>query len=147
VTACWVTDEFTREGGATLVIPGSHRTCSHPTREAAKTLEGAVPIECKKGSLAIWNSRVWHSNYPRTEDGERVVLHMTYSRIGITPVEDYSHLDDGYLEGKPPELATLLGRNVFLGTTTATSGGTNGKLLQKTYETVHGRDFGRRSRD
>jgi len=138
VTACWVTDEFSREGGCTLVIPGSHRACSHPTTEARRTLEGAVPIACAKGSLAIWNSRIWHSNYPRSLDGERVVLHMTYSRIGITPVEDYRHLGDDYLNGKPPELATLLGRNVFLGTTTATSGGTNPRLLQRTYETVHG---------
>ena len=138
VTGCWATDEFTRDGGCTLVVPGSHRACSHPTREVRKTLEGAVPIECAKGSIAIWNSRIWHSNYPRSTDGERVVLHMTYSRIGITPVEDYSHLSDDYLEGKPAELGTLLGRNVFLGTTTATSGGTNPKLLQKTYETVHG---------
>ena len=137
-TACWVTDAFTRDGGCTLVIPGSHRARSHPTRDARKTLEGGVPIECEKGSLVVWNSRVWHSNYPRTTGGERVVLHMTYSRIGITPVEDYRHLGEGYLEGKPAELATLLGRDVFLGTTTATSGGTNGKLLKKTYDTVHG---------
>lgn len=138
VTGCWVTDEFSREGGCTLVIPGSHRACSHPTREAHKTLEGAVPVECDKGSIVIWNSRVWHSNYPRTLDGERVVMHMTYSRIGITPVENYSHLGDRYLADKPPELATLLGRNVFLGTTTARSGGTNPDLLRKTYATVHG---------
>ena len=138
MTGCWVTDPFTRDGGCTLVIPRSHGACSHPTREARRTLEGAVPIECDPGSIVIWNSRVWHSNYPRSLDGERVVLHMTYSRIGITPVEDYRHLGDDYLEGKPPELATLLGREVFLGTTTATSGGTNPKLLKKTYETVHG---------
>ena len=137
-TGCWVTDDFTRDGGCTLVIPGSHRACAHPTREARKTLAGAVPIECSKGSIAIWNSRVWHSNYPRTHEGERVVLHMTYSRIGITPVEDYSHLGESYLEGKPPELATLLGRDVFLGSTTARSGGTHPELLRKTYETVHG---------
>ena len=138
VTGCWVTDEFTRDGGCTLVIPGSHRACAHPTREARETLEGAVPIECGKGSIAIWNSRVWHSNYPRTLEGERVVAHMTYSRIGITPVEDYSHLSDTYLEGKPPELATLLGRDVFFGTTTSDSGGTNPELLRRTYSTVHG---------
>ena len=138
VTGCWVTDEFSEAGGSTLVIPRSHRFCSHPTREAQKTLEGAVPIECGPGSIAIWNSRIWHSNYPRKAPGKRVVLHMTYSRIGITPVEDYRHLGDDYLDGKPAELHTLLGRDVFLGTTTATSGGTNGRLLQKTYETVHG---------
>ena len=145
-TGCWVTDAFTEADGATLVIPGSHKHGTHPTPEARKGLQGAVPIEAEPGSIALWNSRVWHSNYPRKTEGERVVLHMTYSRIGITPVEDYRHLDDAWLEGKPPELATLLGRDCFLGTTTATSGGTDGRLLARTYETVHGSGVSARRR-
>ena len=137
VTACWVTDEYTQDGGCTLVIPGTHRHRSHPPRDVAKSLEGAIPVEAPRGSLVIWNGSIWHGNYPRTIEGERVVLHITYSRIGITPVENYAHLGDAYLEGKPPGLATLLGRDVFLGTTTATSGGTDGELLARTYAQVH----------
>ena len=41
VTGCWATDEFTQDGGCTLVIPGSHRAASHPTREARETLAAA----------------------------------------------------------------------------------------------------------
>ena len=140
-TACWVTDSYTKEGGCTLIVPGSHRAAAHPSPEMRRTLEGGVPIECDKGSLVIWNSRAWHSNYPRTIDGERVVLHMSFSRIGIQPAEDYRHLGDDYLAGKPPELATLVGRNTFFGSTTTTSGGTDADLLKQTYEFVHGDDF------
>ena len=64
VTACWVTDEFTRDGGCTLVIPGSHREGRHPTSDARKTLANAIPIECEKGSLAVWNSRIWQLELP-----------------------------------------------------------------------------------
>lgn len=137
-TACWVTDSFTRESGATLVIPGTHKLRRHPTREIRRSLEGAMPIEAPKGSLCLWDGSVWHGNYPRTIPGERVVLHMTYSRIGLTPVEDYRHLDDAWLADKPPELAALLGRTLFFGSTTAHSGAVNPALLQNTYRLVHG---------
>jgi len=137
-TACWVTDVFTEEAGSTLVIPGTHKQRRHPPREVRKSLDGAIPIEAPKGSIVLWDGSVWHGNYPRQIDGERVVLHLTYTRVGMTPVEDYRHLDEAWLAGKPPELATLLGRNNFLGKTTATSGGVIGSLLRKTYDDVHG---------
>jgi hypothetical protein len=137
-TACWVTDDFTRESGATLIIPGTHKHRRHPPRDIRKTLEGAVPIVAPKGSLCLWDGSVWHGNYPRELPGERVVLHMTYGRIGLETVEDYRHLDDAWLADKPPEMAGLLGRKLFFGSTTETSGATNPALLQNTYRLVHG---------
>ena len=40
-TGCFVTDEFTLEGGSTLVIPGTHTLKQHPPKDVRKTLEGA----------------------------------------------------------------------------------------------------------
>jgi hypothetical protein len=137
-TACWVTDLFTEAAGSTLVIPGSHKHKSHPPRDVRRALDGAIPIEAPKGSLILWDGSVWHGNYPRQLDGERVALHLTYTRLGLAPVEDYRHLDDAWLEGKPPELARLLGRDHFLGKTTIASGGATSALLRKTYDQVHG---------
>jgi len=137
-TACWVTDEFTQEGGATLIIPGTHKLKRHPPRDIRKTLQDAVPIVAPKGSLCLWDGSVWHGNYPRQIPGERVVLHMTYTRIGLETVEDYRHLDDAWLADQPPEMADLLGRRLFFGSTTETSGSSNPALLQGTYRLVHG---------
>jgi hypothetical protein len=137
-TACWVTDEFTRESGSTLVIPGTHKLKRHPPRDVRKTLEGAVPITAPKGSLLLWDGSVWHGNYPRQIDGERVVLHMTYTRIGMQPVEDYRHLDEAWLADKPPLLRHLLGRKLFFESTTEKNGATVPALLQNTYRFVHG---------
>jgi Phytanoyl-CoA dioxygenase (PhyH) len=137
-TACWVTDVFTEEAGSTLVIPGSHKHKTHPPRDVRKALDGAISIEAPKGSLVLWDGSVWHGNYPRQIDGERVVLHLTYTRVGMAPVEDYRHLDDAWLADKDPTLARLLGRQNFLGSTTATSGGVIGSLLRETYRQVHG---------
>ena len=137
-TACWVTDVFTQEAGSTLVIPGTHKLKHHPPRDVRKTLEGAVPIVAPKGSLCLWNGSVWHGNYPRQIPGERVVLHMTYTRIGMQPVEDYRHLDTAWLADKPARMAELLGRGLFFESTTEKNGATNPALLQNTYRLVHG---------
>jgi ectoine hydroxylase-related dioxygenase (phytanoyl-CoA dioxygenase family) len=137
-TACWVTDEFAPDTGPTLIMPGTHKHRRHPPRGVRKSLEGAQPIIAPKGSLCLWNGSVWHGNYSRKVPGERVVLHMTYTRIGFEPVEDYSHLDDAWLAGQPPEMADLLGRKLFFGSTTPSSGGTDPARLQRTYRLVHG---------
>ena len=63
---------------------------------------------------------------------------MTYTRVGFAPVEDYRHLDDAWLADQPPIMATMLGRENFLGKTTVESGGAIGPLLAKTYQQVHG---------
>lgn len=137
-TACWVTDEFTQANGATLVIPGTHKNKCHPPRDIRETLDGAIPIEAPRGSIALWDGSVWHGSYPRTNPGERVVMHMTYTRIGMQPIDDYSHLDDAWLEGRDPQLRTLLGRDLFFHSTTETNGSTDADLLLNTYRLVHG---------
>jgi hypothetical protein len=137
-TACWVTDDFTRQSGATLIVPGTHKHRRHPPRDVRKTLEGAIPIVAPKGSICLWDGSVWHGNYARQIPGERVVLHTTYTRLGLETVEDYRHLGEEWLAEKPPEMASLLGRKLFFGSTTETSGATDPALLQNTYRLAHG---------
>jgi hypothetical protein len=139
-TACFVTDDFTQESGATLVIPGTHKLKRHPPGDVRKSLEGAVPIVAPKGSICLWDGSVWHGNYPRQLPGERVVLHMTYTRIGMHPIESYDHLDETWFEGKDPELPRLLGRDIFLGRRHGWKQNDR-ELLKKTYDQVHGPGF------
>lgn len=131
LTACWVCDEFTEEAGATRVIPGSHKYRRNPSPAEAEANEGSVPIVCPKGSIAVWDGAIWHGNYPRKLPGQRVVLHMTYSRMALRPLEDYSHLGPDFLDRNPPEMAALLGRNQVFGSTTATSGGVDRRLFRQ----------------
>ena len=131
-TACWVTDEFTKEGGCTSIIPGTHVLKRHPTEEECRIQEGMVPIVAPKGSLCLWDGSVWHGNYPREIPGDRVVMHMTYTRVGFAPVEDYSHLDDAWVASQPEGIADLLGRKLFLGATTVESGGADPVKLRYT---------------
>ena len=55
---------------------------------------------------------------PPTAAGERAVLHVTYSRLALRPIECYDYLGEDCLAGKPYEMRVLLGREDFLNTTT-----------------------------
>ena len=127
LTACWATDGYTKEGGSTLVIPGSQTLRRHPNPEETKALAGAIAIECPPGSVAMWDGSIWHSNWPRRAEGERVVCHITYSRLMMRTVEDYSAHADDLIEAHGPKMAQLLGREDFLD---SPSGADYSKLIQ-----------------
>jgi hypothetical protein len=139
-TACWVTDLFTKDGGCTYVIPRTHLMRRHPPQYVRQDLEKAVPLDAPKGSIWLWAGSLWHGNYPRVTDGDRVVLHMTFNRLGIHPIEDYGHLDSAWLKEQPEEMASLLGRRNLFGTTTYSSGGVDIQRAAETFRSVHGRD-------
>lgn len=115
LTACWVTDEFTKANGAFMIIPGTQRNRRNPTPEEGQALEGAIPIECPPGSVVLWDGAVWHGNYPRTEPGQRVVLHVTYTRLAYRTVHDFSYLSDEFRANASPEMRALLGENLGFG--------------------------------
>ncbi|HAE18107.1 MAG TPA: hypothetical protein DCG41_02715, partial [Verrucomicrobiales bacterium] len=94
LTCCWATDEYTKENGATLIIPGTKELRRHPTEEEAAAKDGAIAINCPAGSVAMWDGNTWHASWPRTAEGERVVAHITYTRLMCRPIEDYSSIAD-----------------------------------------------------
>ena len=61
-----------------------------------------------------------------------------YKRQALRTVECYDHLDDKWLKGKPKELATMLGRDDFLGHKDFSKGGAGGEVekLAKTFTWV-----------
>lgn len=114
LTACWVCDEYSEAAGATLIIPGSNKERRHPDEEEIKGLVGAVPVECPPGSIVLWDGNIWHSNYPRSIDEERVVCHITYTRLAMRPVEDYAPWADELITTYGDDMAQMLGRQDFL---------------------------------
>lgn len=127
LTACWATDGYSKKGGATLVIPGSSVLRRHPNHYEIDQLAGAEPIICPPGSIAMWDGNLWHSNYPRTAEGERIVCHITYSRLMMRPVEDYGLHADSLIEQHGQKMAQLLGREDMLNSPT---GADYSKLIQ-----------------
>ena len=115
-TFCWACDEYTTEGGATRVVPNSHRLRRHPTAEEIAAEDGIISTACPAGTVVFWNGSIWHSGGTRTIGGERVVLHITFSRLAMRPIENYDHLGEDWLADKPYEMRVLLGREDFLAT-------------------------------
>lgn len=114
LTACWVTDEFSQAGGATLVIPESADKRRHPNAQEIRAESGAIAIECPADSVALWDGNLWHSNWPRTIEGERVVCHITYSRLSMRPVEDYRDQAADLISQHGDRMAQLMGEHDFL---------------------------------
>lgn len=114
LVACWACDDFTKEGGATLVVPGTQVLRRHPRTEEAADLSRAIAIECPAGSIALWDGRIWHGSWPRTLEGERVVLHAVYCRLMMRPGEDYSDLADELIETYGTRMSQLLGCEDYL---------------------------------
>lgn len=118
LTACWATDGYTEEGGATLIIPGSNALRRHPNKQETEEKAGAIAIECKPGSVAMWDGNLWHASYPRNTEGERIVCHITYTRLMMRPVEDYSAHADDLIAAHGEQMSQLLGREDMLNSPT-----------------------------
>ena len=114
MTGCWVCDDYSKAGGATLVCSGSNKLRRHPDPKEVEEKPGAIAIECPAGSVAVWDGNIWHANWPRTTEGQRVVCHITYTRLMMRTVEDYrAHADDLIAE-HGEIMSQMLGREDFL---------------------------------
>lgn len=112
-TAVWACDEFTEAGGSTRVVPRSHLQRRHPATLLGEGEDGAIPVECPRGSVLMWDGATWHGSCPRTEAGERVALHVMFMRT----FERYD-LPAEVLARNPPLLATMLGMDDPFGKST-----------------------------
>ena len=110
LTGCWACDEYSKEGGSTLVIPGSNVLHRHPDPAEVAAKDGAIAIECPPCSVAMWDGNLWHANWPRKTEGDRVVAHITYTRLMMRQIEDYGAIADELIERHGDRMAQLLGR-------------------------------------
>jgi hypothetical protein len=127
LTGCWACDEYTKAGGSTLIIPGSQQLRRHPDAREIEEKPDAIAIECPAGSVAMWDGNVWHANWPRTTDGQRVVCHITYTRLMMRTVEDYRAHCDELIEAHGEKMSQLLGQQDFL---ESPNGADYSKLMQ-----------------
>src|SRR6185295_16201331 len=87
MTSVWVCDDWTEAGGCTQVVPESFKLRRPPTdpERSSKT----VPLECPKGSIAVWEGATWHRGGIRTIPGDRVTFHTAYCRLSVRPFDSY----------------------------------------------------------
>lgn len=115
-TAVWAIDDFTREAGPTVFLPGSFRKRMHVP--PGTTREGTITLEMEKGSIAFWHGASWHGAMSRSSQGTRTSLHNAYCRQFMRPIEKYDDIDTEILDRNPPIFATLCGLDDPLGKNT-----------------------------
>ncbi len=79
----WLLDDFTRDNGATRVVPGSQHWAKLP-QEVVSDLQAPHPEEVlllgKAGSVVVMNTHAWHGGTANRTASPRRALHAFYCR-------------------------------------------------------------------
>ena len=83
---------YSRKGGATAIVPGSHRRARQPSF-SEMALGGdqanpeAVPLDMAPGDCAVWHGHTWHGSYERQVPGIRMNLAHYFARHHVAVQE------------------------------------------------------------
>ena len=83
---------YSREGGATAIVPGSHRRARQPSFPEM-ALSGdqpnpeAIPLDMAPGDCAVWHGHTWHGSYERQIPGIRMNLAHYFARHHVAVQE------------------------------------------------------------
>jgi ectoine hydroxylase-related dioxygenase (phytanoyl-CoA dioxygenase family) len=82
-TAIWMLDPFTRENGATRLVPGTHRSTALP-KEVLPDIMAPHPAEIyitgQPGDVFIFNGHCWHAGGANHTDRSRRAILAHYAR-------------------------------------------------------------------
>ena len=104
--------DYTKENGATEIVPGSHLFLRKPK---LNEIEGTAlhSLEAKKGSLIVWHGHLWHRSGENKSKDSRIALLATFcaSHFREMCLEENPYLTYGpnTIENLSPEIKNLLG--------------------------------------
>ena len=83
---------YSREAGATALVPGSHRYARHPTQAESALLgeecnPAAVPADLAPGDCVVWHGHTWHGSFEREIPGVRMNLAVYFARSHVVTQE------------------------------------------------------------
>lgn len=110
LTTMWPLDDFTKENGATRLVPGSHRWTDRTPGDDEEVAIAEMPA----GSVMFYLGTLFHGGGANTTDRTRLGVILEYAASWLRPQENH-------VLGVPPEvvatlpeaLQELLGYNVF----------------------------------
>jgi ectoine hydroxylase-related dioxygenase (phytanoyl-CoA dioxygenase family) len=108
----WMLDDFTRENGATRLVPRSHLWGKRPQDVLDDPLArhpDEILLTGKAGSVAVMNSHMWHGGTANRTPAARLAMHAFYCRRD-KPQQQYQKrlLRPDVQAGLTPELRALL---------------------------------------
>jgi ectoine hydroxylase-related dioxygenase (phytanoyl-CoA dioxygenase family) len=108
INVLFAIDDFTRQNGATWVVPRSQQTTAAPSADAVAA--AAFPLECPAGSAIVFDSTLWHAAGPNTSGNDRLAINHQFTRSWIKQQIDYVRaLGDEVVETQAPRTQQLLG--------------------------------------
>ncbi len=106
----WARDDFTTENGATLIVPGSHR--SAPTERPDDS--EAIPATMPAGSVMFYVGTVWHGGGANRTSERRLGVILEYAAAWLRAQENHvTAVPVEVVRTLPPRLQELLGYNIF----------------------------------
>ncbi len=107
----WAITDFTKDNGATRVIPGSHKRDHSPTYGQSYETQ---PACMKKGSIMIYNGSMWHGGGENRTDHRRVGIAMNYCAGFIRQQENQQlGIPRETVKRFPKRLQELVGYSVY----------------------------------
>ncbi len=113
----YVMEDLTKMGGATAVMPGTHRAPHGPpawANDAAgfpRELPGMVSVGAPAGACLINNADIWHTSTPNRTDRARKIIWVVYMRSHqqVTGHEDLLSTPEFIQRQTDPRRRALLG--------------------------------------
>ena len=107
INIMFAVDGFSKETGATFVVPGTHQTHT-PAADYLKA--NAIALECPAGSMVVFDSTLWHAAGANTSGRDRLAINHQFTRSYIKQQIDYVRaLGDKVVLAQPPRTQQLLG--------------------------------------
>ena len=107
--AMWMISDFTKDNGATLVVPGSHQWGRLPHASENPDID-VVPVIGPAGTVAVFEARLWHSTGASVSDCDRLGVLSYFCAPQFRQQENLQlGLDPRILETASEDLLTLLG--------------------------------------
>jgi len=109
----WLLDDFSKENGATRIVPGTHRSGELPQnvlQDPEASHPDEVIIEAPAGSVFIFNSHAWHGGTTNRTDKSRRSIHSYFCTSDQPQQVDQSrYIKKETLSRLSPEAIRILG--------------------------------------
>jgi len=106
----WALDDFTEANGATLIVPGSHR--SSPAERPSD--DDAIAATMPAGSVMFYVGTVWHGGGANRTDERRLGVILEYAASWLRAQENHvTAVPVDVARTLEPRLQELLGYNIY----------------------------------
>jgi ectoine hydroxylase-related dioxygenase (phytanoyl-CoA dioxygenase family) len=110
VNSMWALDDFTKENGATVAHPGSHRWIDDPPEAERKVIQAVMPA----GSVMIYLGGLVHSGGANRTERARLGVILEFCAGWLRPQENHVlGVPKEIMRKLPQRLQELLGYNVL----------------------------------